>query len=41
MLIQIFVVACLLSAGRCWIGLGSNPAGVKFSGSADGVSDHV
>ena len=28
----------LLPAGRCWIGLGSNLAGVAFSGSAGGES---
>ena len=34
-------VACLLTAGRSWIGLGSNPPGVEFSGSTGGVSDHA
>ena len=27
-------VPCLLPAGRCWIGLGSNPAGLELSHSA-------
>ena len=31
----------MLPAGRCWIGLGSYPAGVEFSGNASGVSDHA
>ena len=25
----------------CWIGLGSNSAGVEFSGSASAISDHA
>ena len=32
---------CLLPAGRCWIGLGLNPTGVEFRGSAGGLSDHA
>ena len=30
----ISLVAYLRPAGWCWIGLGSNPAGVEFSGGA-------
>ena len=31
----------LVPAGRCWIGLGSNPAGVEFGASASGVFGHA
>ena len=31
----------LLPSGRCWIGLGSNPAGVNFTCRDSGVSNHA